>query len=106
MNAGSWVTGKNVPENRNSGMIPNLNSIANDVSFVHVNVYASIGAPNASPVSTAAGSAAAAQADWTAPNAAITARNTAEFMVSRSVVQSRWPWNRSAGRSGDAIAAW
>ena len=31
MATGSWVTGKNVPENRNSGIIPNLKIIENEV---------------------------------------------------------------------------
>ena len=46
-----------------------------------------------------------ASADRAAPNAAITARNTPQFMVSRRMTNSRWPRNTSAGRSGLAAAA-
>ena len=41
-----------------------------------------------------------------APNATATARNTLEVMVSFSPTNSRCPWNRSRGRSGEDTAAW
>ena len=67
--------------------------------------HASIGAANASPVSTATGRAASTQGDSAAPKATITTMNTAQFITSRIVVNSRCPWNRSAGRSGVDTAA-
>ena len=85
--------------------MPNLKIMANDVSFMTVIAHASIGVANASPVSTATGSAASTQGDFTAPKAAITAMKTAQFITSRIVVNSRCPWNRSAGRSGVDTAA-
>jgi hypothetical protein len=100
------VTGKNVPENRNSGMITNRCSMANEVSFSRVMAQASMGAAKARAVSTQAGSAATTQAELTAPNAAITARKMAEFISTRIVTNSRCPRNRSAGRSDVAAAAW
>jgi hypothetical protein len=54
---GSWLTGKNVPEKRNIGMITNRNSAANAASPSRVAENAAMGTPNAMPVSTAAGSA-------------------------------------------------
>jgi len=47
-----------------------------------------------------------AHGEMIAPNAAATARNTLEVMVSFSPTNSRCPWNRSAGRSGEDTAAW
>ena len=44
--------------------------------------------------------------DRAAPKAAIATMKIALFIASRIVVNSRWPWNRSAGRSGEAAAAW
>ena len=73
---------------------------------MRVTVHASIGAVNARPVSTATGRAAMAIGERIAPNAAATARNTAEVMVSFSPTNSRCPWNRSRGRSGEDTAAW
>src|SRR6266853_1934356 len=102
IHAGSWVTGKNVPENRNSGIIPKRYTTASEVSLVRVTVHA----VKARPVSTATGRAAMASGEVIAPNAAATARNTAEVMASFSATNSRCPWNRSAGRSGDDTAAW
>src|SRR5262249_59448980 len=95
-----------MPENRNSGIMPNRKITANEVSLARVTAHASIGAVNATPVRTATGSVASAQGDCTAPSTAATARKMAQFMASRSVTNSTWPWNRSAGRSGGAAAAW
>ena len=74
--------------------------------MVRVTVHASIGAVNARPVSTATGSAAMASGERIAPNAAATARKTAEVMASFSATNSRCPRNRSHGRSGEDTAAW
>ena len=74
--------------------------------MVRVTVQASITAVKARPVSTATGRARMAHGEIIAPNAAATARNTAEVMISFSPTNSRWPWNRSAGRSGEDTAAW
>ena len=99
--------GKKVAENRNSGIMPNRKITANEVSLVRVIAHASITALNVIPVSTATGrDASAPQGDCTAPSAAATARKIAQFMVSRSATNSMWPWKMSAGRSGDAVAAW
>ena len=85
------MTGKNVPENRNNGIIPNRNTRANDVSLDTVIAHVSIGAAKASPVSTATGTAASTHGDVMAPNAAMTTRKMAEFMASRMIVNSRCP---------------
>ena len=100
------MIGKNVPENRNSGIMTNRKIMVNEVSLVRVTAHASIGVANASPVSTATGSAAIIHAERTAPNAAATARKIAQFMASRKVTNSTWPWKMSTGRSGEATAAW
>ncbi len=55
---GSWVIGKNVPENRNSGVITNRNRAAKLTSLRWVAANAMMGAANARPVRTAAGSIA------------------------------------------------
>ena len=54
---GSELTGKNVPENRNSGVIPNRKIVANWFGVFWVAENAAIGAANAIPVRTAAGTA-------------------------------------------------
>ena len=100
------MTGKNVPENRYRGIIPKRKIMGNEESFVRVIAHASTGIAKASPVSTATGRAATAHPDATPPIAAATARKIALFMVSRRVTNSTCPWNRSAGRSGVATAAW
>src|SRR5262244_2338353 len=92
-----------MPENRNSGIMPNRKITANEVSLARVTAHASIGAVNATPVRTATGSVASAQGDCTAPSTAATARKMAQFMASRSVTNSRCPWNRSAGRGGGGL---
>src|SRR5215469_18566416 len=103
---GSWVIGKNTPENRNSGIMKNRKIMANELSLVRVTDHASIGVANASPVSTATGSAAIIHGERTAPSTDATAMKIPQFMVSRISTNSRWPWNTSAGRSGEADAAW
>ena len=84
----------------------NRKIMVNEVSLVRVTAHASIGVANASPVSTPTGSAAIIHRERTAPNAAATARKIAQFMASRKVTNSTWPWKMSTGRSGEATAAW
>ena len=72
---------------------------------MRVTAHASIGVAKASPVSTATGSVSRVSGEWTAPNAAATARKIAQFMVSRRVQNRMCPWKMSAGRSGEAAAA-
>ena len=95
-----------MPENRNSGIMPNRKIIANELSLVRVTAHASIGAANASPVSTATGSAASTHGERTAPNAVATARKIGSSWRAATSTNSRWPWKRSPGRSGEATAAW
>ena len=54
-NVGSDSTGKNVPENRNSGVIPKRNTALNVSTLRCVAENAAIGPANASPVRTPAG---------------------------------------------------
>ena len=52
---GSELIGKNVPENRKSGVIPNRKIVANRFGLFWVAANAAIGPANAIPVRTAAG---------------------------------------------------
>jgi hypothetical protein len=63
----------------------------NWLSFLTRTAHAAIGAANATPVSTAAGSASTTQADRAAPNAHITTRKTASFSAMRMIMNSRCP---------------
>ena len=69
---GSASTGKNVPENRNSGVIPNRKIAANRSGVRWVAENAAIGAANASPVRTATGIASTTSGDSAAPNRTMT----------------------------------
>ena len=57
MKSGSCSIGKNVPLNRNSGVMMKRNTNANDCSVLREAVHAAIGMPNATPVRIAAGQA-------------------------------------------------
>ena len=100
------MTGKKVPENRNSGISTNLYTTAKPLSLFRVIAHASTGAANARPVSSPAGNAKTTAGERAAPKAAITARKIPQFISSRMVTNSWCPWNTSPGRSGEATAAW
>ena len=77
------MTGKNVPENRNNGIIPNRNTRANDVSLVHGDRPRLDRRRKGKPGQHRDRHAASTHGVVMAPNAAITARKMAEFMASR-----------------------
>ena len=64
---GSELIGKNVPENRNSGVIPKRKIAANLLGVFWVAENAAIGAANAMPVRTAAGIASTMSGDCGRP---------------------------------------
>jgi hypothetical protein len=99
------VIGKNVPENRNSGIMKNRKIMVNEVSLVRVTAHASMGS-RSQPGEHRHRQRRDHPRGGTAPNAAATARKIAQFMASRNVTNSTWPWKMSAGRSGEATAAW
>ena len=67
------MTGKNVPEKRNIGVIAKRKS-GLKISFSAHADSAETGAPNATPIRTATGQAKIARGECTAPNAEMTAR--------------------------------
>src|SRR3970282_1343481 len=71
---GSWEIGKKIPENRNIGRIAKRKMATKDVSSSVFAPQAASGAENASPTSTATGTARTASGDETAPKAVITTR--------------------------------
>ena len=83
--AGSDSNGKNVPENRNSGVMPNRKIALNLSGVFCVAEKAAIGAANAIPVSTAAGMARTISGDAAAPNRTMTKVKTVEISVSRAI---------------------
>src|SRR4026207_501213 len=72
---GSWLIGKNVRLNRNSGVMTKRKMIENDVSRSRVAVHAAIGIPKASPVRTAVGQARIVVQPVHAPKKSIVIRN-------------------------------
>src|SRR4029079_3900540 len=88
---GRLSIGKNVPLNRNSGVTPNRKIVANRSRLRCVAVKAMIGVANARPVSTADGTASTTRADLLAPNATITAPNTAPTSDSLKAIQATLP---------------
>jgi hypothetical protein len=105
MRSGSWSIGKNVPENRKSGVITKRNRTLNALSRFCVALNAKIGHANAMPVSTAAGSASSAPVGLMAPKATMTATNAAAEIVRRMALQPRSPRTRSRTPSGVASIA-
>ena len=83
MTGGRDDTGKNVPENRNSGVMTNRNRALNLIGVFWVAENAAIGAAKAMPVSTAAGMASTMSGDSAAPNATMTSVKTVAISVSR-----------------------
>src|SRR5437868_961905 len=73
---GNCEIGKNVPENRNIGMMPNRRIVLRLVSRSIDALNAQMGVANARPVSVAAGIASRARGDSIAPKTAMTNRKT------------------------------
>src|SRR5205085_6191548 len=103
---GSWPTGKNVPENRNSGMTTMRMITGNWNSLSWVAVKAVIGAAKAAAHSPAAGTAAIAHGDETAPRAVAIKTKAAAPMLALVVVATTTPSYTSAGPTGVATIAW
>ena len=104
--SGSSDTGKNVPENKNSGRIPSRMIIGNAKSVSCVTENAASGAQNAAAVSPATGIASTPQADGIAPSTAATARNTVAPNMARIAFQITKPPNTSRACSGVATMPW
>src|SRR5258705_7498827 len=103
--AGSDVIGKNVPENRNSGVIPKRKIAANLLGVFCVAENAAIGVAKAIPVRTAAGMASTMSGDSAAPKATITIVKIVQIMVSRATIQAILPRAMSRGVIGVAYIA-
>src|SRR5258705_5238442 len=104
--AGSVLIGKNVPENRKSGVIPNRKIVEKRFGVFCVAAYAAIGPANAIPVRTAAGIARTIVGDAAAPNRTMTIVKMVEISVSRAAIQARLPNAMSRGEIGVAYIAW
>src|SRR5439155_3231845 len=104
--SGSCETGKNVPENRNSGMMPIRRITGNRASVSCVAENAVSGAANAVAQSAAAGIAKIPHGEITAPRIAATIRKIDAPTADRTVVQATTPAYTSAGRTGVATMAW
>jgi len=70
--AGSWSIGKNVPENRNSGVMMKRNRMLKPPSPSWVAVNAKIGTAKAIPVRTVIGRASSTHHEPNDPNSAAT----------------------------------
>ena len=95
-----------MPENRKSGTTTKRFRAAKPWSFSRVTENASTAVAWANPQRTAAGHAASTQGERSASKATATSRKAATVNANRSVTKSRWPTNRSIGRSGVAVIAW
>ena len=87
--SGSWSTGKNVPENRNSGTTAMRMMIENDWSLSRPAEYAVSGAANARPPRAAAGTASTPHGEGTPPSSAATATNSTALTSMRTSIQVR-----------------
>ena len=83
--------GKNVPENKKSGMIRSRRNTGNETSESWVAEYAAIGLANATAVRIAAGIAKMPHGDGTPPSTAATTRNAVDENTVRIPVQIRKP---------------
>src|SRR3954454_8025000 len=104
--AGSELIGKNVPENRNIGVMPNRKIVVNRFGVFCVAENAAIGPANASPVRTAAGIANTMSGDSAAPKRTMTSVKIEQIIVSRAVIQARLPRAMSRGVIGVAYIPW
>src|SRR3954466_804612 len=104
--AGSELIGKNVPENRNIGVMPNRKIVVNRFGVFWVAENAAIGPANARPVSTAAGIAKTMSGDSAAPKSTMTSVKIAQIIVSRAVIHARLPSAMSRGVMGVAYIPW
>ena len=95
-----------MPENRNSGRIPNRKIALNLLGVYWVVAKAAIGVANAMPVRTAAGMAKTIVGAAAAPKAMMTSVKTVEIIVSRAAIQARLPTAMSRTEMGVAAMAW
>src|SRR6266852_2949368 len=104
--AGRFEIGKNVPENRKSGVIPKRKSALNLSGLRCVAAKAAIGVEKARPVRTADGIARRISGEAAAPNSAITIVKLAAIAVSRIAIHVTLPMTMSRGEIGVAYIAW
>ena len=88
---GSWVSGKNVPLNRKSGLITKRKIQAKPASLRWVAAKLMIAALKATPVSTAAGIASTASRERGMANSHSTPRKTVEISTIRKPIQASSP---------------
>ena len=98
--------GKKVPENRNSGVMPNRNRALNPPGPVCVAVKAMIGAAKERAVSTATGTARTTRGEAAALSKMMTATNSSDSNVARKAIHIRSPASRSVAPSGVLREAW
>ena len=92
------VIGKNVPENRNSGVIPNRQIELNDDVSRWVDMYAAIGPANASAVRVPTGTVRTMPGVAAAPNSDDHEQKIAPTSVARVAIQASWPTAIAYGR--------
>ena len=85
---GSDSIGKNVPEKRNSGVMPKRKMTLKRFGVRCVAENAAIGPAKAIPVRTATGIASTTSGEWAAPNATMTIVKTVAIIASRTAIQS------------------
>ena len=105
IHTGSWSIGKKVPENSISGVTTNRNRMLKPLSFSSRAARAKVGTANASPVSTAAGTASTTHHEEKAPNGAATRTKIAAPVNRWKATTARWPPSTSTTRSGVASIA-
>jgi hypothetical protein len=104
--SGSWLIGKNVPENRNRGTMRNRNRVERLLPSFWVSVQAVMAVVNATPVSTAGGMAVRAGPISRAPNNTAMTANTSRVKRSRPIPQISRPQTMSAGPRGVVTVPW
>ena len=103
---GSVAIGKNVPENRKSGVMMKRKIVENRSGVFCVAANAAIGPAKAIPVRTAAGMANTISGDSAAPNTTMTIVKIVQTRVSRATIQTRLPRAMSRGEIGVAYIEW
>ena len=95
-----------MPENRNSGVIPNRQIELNDEVSRWVDMYAAIGPANASAVSVPTGTTSTMPGVAAAPNSTMTSMKMPPTRVARVAIQARRPAAIEYGEIGVAYIAW
>ena len=104
---GSRVTGKNVPEKRNIGMIDEAEERVERLLLAPTRRAPRSAPANARPMQRRrAATRGSPSGECTAPNAAMTRDRSPRPTATRVATYSRWPTRRSRTRSGVASIAW